>query len=115
MSTRSHITTLSAEWRCDATGCPAAIKAEFDQTENVSEFEAGDVIAAAALKDGWTRWTGSRTPRHYCAVHGPKPGHKMEDNSEKYLRGLIEDRERKRLFGKPLIYAEIERIPPRPE
>lgn len=113
MSTRTHTTTVSAEWRCDATGCHAKVRAEFDVNETVSQLEADDIVTIQALTSGWTRWKEGRFASHYCWAHGPTLGGKVEDTSEEFLQTLIADQERRRQLGKDPAYATFENTLPR--
>lgn len=71
MSMMEHHYTSGAQ--CDATGCDA----QFRWPMTASWFEVR-VAMQVAGQEGW-RAFASRSLRHYCPDHGPRPGHKMRE------------------------------------
>jgi hypothetical protein len=59
--------------RCDAHGCHAIF--EFDLMSSLDAIL--DYLPSAGPRAGWSMWVGRGGQRHYCPLHGPKPGHSM--------------------------------------
>lgn len=59
---------------CDAYGCLKVIEAE--APNEWGPHGSRELVKGQALAAGWSAWA-SRSTRHYCGTHSPRPGHKM--------------------------------------
>lgn len=80
MTLVTNTTLVSAEYRCDATGCTATLGAGSESEPLGGHPWFGnkqlELLAQTAQANGWTRWAG-RSSRNYCAQHGPAKGSKL--------------------------------------
>jgi len=57
---------------CDNPSCKAEVTGE-----ELPSFQGWDHYVDVAVARGWSVWRG-RNQRHYCPVHWPSKGHKMQ-------------------------------------